>query len=200
MFACAQTNLALLNSPVGEYSGQGRLYYTTNSAEFSVGFDGAIRATAFGYTIVLAGPNGTPLGVGVYTNALGWPFNGSSPGLNIFGNGRFCSTLCGSFQIYEFHTDSTGTIDRFWATFLQKIYCNGLPLTGEIRYRSSLAPATPLSRTLRVPSDFPTIQSALNAANTMTLDTVLTAGELRCGRRAAQPSGTTSSDAIMRTA
>jgi parallel beta-helix repeat protein len=177
MLAGAQTNLALLNSPEGDYIGQGQLYYTTNTADFTVGLYGstpwAIQAAAFGYVIMFGGPNDTVPSVGVYSNAVGWPSSGSSPSLSVFGNGRGCSTLCGSFQIFELHTNATGAIDRFWATFSQKLYCNNPPLTGEIRYRSLLAPATPLSRILRVPSDFPTIQSALNNANSMSLDTVL---------------------------
>ena len=177
MLASAQTNLALLNSPAGEYIGQGRLYYTTNPTDFTVGVSGsppsAIAVYAFGFQIMLAGPSGTLPGVGIYSNAVAWPLNGSAPGLNVSGNGRACNTLCGSFQVYELHTDAGGTIDRFWATFSQKLYCNNPPLTGEIRYRSLLAPATPLSRVLRVPADFPTIQSALNNVSAITLDTVL---------------------------
>lgn len=174
MLARAQTNLALLNSAAGEYIGQGRFYYTTNTADFTVALNGsAIQASAFGYLIMLTGPNNTVPGAGVYSNAVAWPSSGNLPGLKVFGNGRGCSSLCGNFQIYELHTNSAGAIDRFWATFTQKLYCNNPPLTGEIRYQSLHAPATPLPRTLRVPADFPTIQNALNNANSMTIDTVL---------------------------
>ena len=71
MLARAQTNLALLNSAAGEYIGQGRFYYTTNTADFTVALNGsAIQASAFGYLIMLTGPNNTVPGVGVYSNAV----------------------------------------------------------------------------------------------------------------------------------
>jgi len=173
----AQPNLVLLNSPAGEYIGQGKAYYTTNQADFSVGFyrdspPDAVVVSAFGYFIDLAGPNGTIPTIGVYSNAVGFPRHGSSPGLNIFGNGRGHQRICGSFQIFEIHAEG-GNIDRFWATFSQGCECCEPPLTGEIRYRSLLAPPTPLPRTLRVPGDFPTIQAALDNVNVMTIDRVL---------------------------
>lgn len=178
MFTCAQAqpNLILLDSPAGEYVGQGRLYYSTNLSDFNVGFYGlppAVMTTAFGYTIFLAGPNGITPAVGVYSNALRFPFNGNSPGLSVFGNGRACNTVCGNFQIFEIHTNDSGNIDHFWATFSHRCECGGAPLSGEIRYQSLLAPPVPLARTLRVPGDFATIQAALNDVNPLTLDTVL---------------------------
>ena len=173
----AQTNLALINSPVGEYIGLGRTYYTINPADFSVQFNGpympAVVVSAFGFYAEFGGPNGTVPTVGVYSNAVRFAFNGSSPGLSISGNGRGCDKVCGSFQVFEIHADQAGNLDRFWATFSQKCECNVPPLTGEIRYRSLLAPQTPLPRTLRVPGDFPTIQAALDNANPMTIDSVL---------------------------
>jgi parallel beta-helix repeat protein len=179
--APAQTNLIWIDSPAGEYVGNGETYYSTNLADFDVarygGLPAAIVVNAFGYTAYFAGPNGQLPSVGVYSNAVRWPFNGSSPGLNVDGDGRGCDSVCGSFQVYEYHQDSSGNIDRFWATFSQ--YCGsggpcvGPPLTGEIRYRSLLAPPTPLPRTLRVPGDFPTMQAALDDANSLALDEVL---------------------------
>lgn len=72
MLVSTQTNLVLLNSPAGEYIGQGKLYYSTNPTDFTVGFYGAspaaIAVYAFGFQIMLAGPNGTLLGVGIYSN------------------------------------------------------------------------------------------------------------------------------------
>ncbi len=173
--AWAQPNLILLNSPAGEYVGQGQFLYSTNPADFSIGYSGppGIAINAFGYTTILCGPNGAIPSVGIYSNATTFPLNGSSPGISISGNGRACENICGAFQIFEMQTDGNGNIDRFWATFSQKCSCGGAPLTGEVRLNSSLAPAAPSPRTLRVPEDFPTIQSALSNVNVMTIDTVL---------------------------
>lgn len=173
--ARAQTNLILLNSPAGDYIGQGQFFYSTNPANFNIAFSGppGVSIYAFGYDTILSGPNLIIPGVGIYSNAVRFPFNGSSPGLSISGNGRACDSLCGNFQIFEMHTDAGGNIDRFWATFSQKCSCGGPPMTGEVRYNSLLAPAAPLPRTLHVPADFPNIQSALSNVNNMTIDTVL---------------------------
>ena len=111
--------------------------------------------------------------VGSYPNAERDPFNGSAPGLSIFGNGRGCNTVCGSFQIYELETDDSGNITHLWLTFTQNCECFMAPMTGEIRYNSQLAPATLVPKTIRVPADYPTIQAAINAASVLTNDTVL---------------------------
>jgi len=104
--ANAQSNLVLLISPPGEYIGQGKTYYTTNSTEFSVslvsgGLPSAAQVSAFGYIMHFAGPNGTAPGLGTYSNAVRYPFHGSNPGLSVTGNGRGCNSLCGSFQVFD---------------------------------------------------------------------------------------------------
>jgi hypothetical protein len=86
--ASAQSNLVLLVSPAGEYIGQGRTYFTTNAADFNVTlYPGplptAVQATAFGFFLTLAAPNGAPPAVGVYTNATRYPLHGSDPGLSL---------------------------------------------------------------------------------------------------------------------
>lgn len=174
----AQSNLVLMISPPGEYIGQGQTYYTTNLGEFSATLypgpqPASVRATAFGFFLTFAAPNNALLTVGTYSNAVRYPFHGSNPGLSISGNGRGCNGVCGSFQIYEIATDGSGNLTRFWATFTQRCECGGAPLTGEIRFHSTLAPATPLPRTLRVPLEYPTIQVALDSVNIFSVDQVL---------------------------
>jgi parallel beta-helix repeat protein len=170
--ASAQTNLALLVSLSGDYIGQGQTYVTTNQADISIsGTPSTLTINAFGFAIYFSGPNRTPLTDGTYTDAAGWPFNGAQPGLSVFGHGDACDTICGEFRILELHTNSDGNVDRFWATFTQVCECSLPPLLGEIRYNSQLAPVTP--RTLRVPSQFATIQSALDAASMFPGDTIL---------------------------
>src|ERR1017187_1571531 len=172
--ANCQSNLVLLVSQSGDYIGQGQTYVTTNPADFSVSSDvWGLDIGAFGFDIWAEGPGGAALMVGSYTNAERDPFNGSAPGLSIFGNGRGCNTLCGSFQIYELDTDGSGNITHLWLTFTQYCECGTAPMTGEIRYNSQLAPPAPVPRTLRVPADYPTIQTAITAASVLTSDTVL---------------------------
>ena len=176
--ASAQSNLVLLVSPAGEYIGQGRTYFTTNTADFNVTlYPGplptAVQATAFGFILTLAGPNGAAPTVGVYTNATRYPLHGSNPGLSIHGNGRGCNSICGNFQVFEFVTDGSGNLMRFWGTFSQRCECGGTPLTGELRFNSALAPPTALPRTLRVPAEYPTIQAAVDSATILSLDQVL---------------------------
>ena len=171
--ACAQSNLVLFISSPGDYIGQGQTYVTTNLSDFSFsGTPALITVGAFGYTFWIGGPGGANLTVGLYTNSARYPFNGSQPGLDIFGNGRGCNTDCGSFQIREIHTTS-GQVNRLWVTFTNHCECSTAPMMGDIRYNSQLAPAAPVPQTIHVPADYPTIQAALNAASVLTSDTVL---------------------------
>jgi hypothetical protein len=173
--AKAQSNMVLLVSPPGEFIGQGKTYYTTNLADFTADFNTNIRpnkvplaveTSAFGFFLDFAGPNGAAPSVGIYSNAVKYPEHGSSPGLNISANGRYCYSVCGNFQVFEIEKDSSGHLTRFWATFSQRCECGGGPaLTGEIRFHSALAPQPPVPRILRVPADYSTIQAALDNAN-----------------------------------
>jgi parallel beta-helix repeat protein len=168
--------MILLNSPAGEYIGQGQTYYTTNQADITIsGTPAAVTIVALGFTNTFAGPGQADLTVGQYSNARQYPFNGGSPGLNVSTTNRTCTEICGSFQVYEIQSDTSGQVISFWATFSQKCNCGIPPLTGEIRYNSLLAPTNPLPRSLRVPDDFPTIQTALNSVNPLSIDTVLVA-------------------------
>lgn len=137
----AQSNLVLFVSSPGDYIGQGKTYVTDNPTNFTVsGSPATITISAFGFSFRFDGPGSTNLAVGSYPNTLRWPFNGSSPGLDISGNGRGCNTECGSFQINELHTNATGQVDQLWLTYSNRCECSSSPMTGEIRYNSQLAP------------------------------------------------------------
>jgi parallel beta-helix repeat protein len=172
--ANGQSNLVLLVSQSGDYIGQGQTYVTTNLSDFSVDTDvWGLYIGAFGFDILADGPGGAALTVGSYPNAARDPFNGSLPGLSIFGNGRGCNTVCGSFQIFELGFDGGGNVTHLWLTFTQYCECGTAPLTGEIRYNSQLAPPVPNPKKIRVPADYPTIQAGIDAAGVLTSDTVL---------------------------
>ncbi len=174
LFTCpgrAQSNVVLLVSSPGDYIGQGNVYVTTNPASFTFySYPSYLGISAFGYWIQFSPPYGAPLTVGSYTNVPNSPFG---PAVSVSGNSRGCSQYCGSFQVLEIHTNSAGTVDRFWATLTQRCECLMPPLTGEIRYNSALAPPVPPSKTLQVPSQYSTIQAAMDAASPLGLDTVL---------------------------
>jgi hypothetical protein len=139
---CAQSNFVMFMSFPGDALGQGKTYVTANLADFIVsGSPAVIQVQAFGFTCWFAGPGGTNLAVGEYPDCVRYRFNGSSPGLDIYGMGRGCSTVCGSFEIKELHTDDAGQVDRLWLIFTNICGCefHPPPMTGEIRYNSQLA-------------------------------------------------------------
>src|ERR1700722_12608203 len=159
----AQSNLVLFVSASGDYIGEGSTYVTTNTNNFSFsGSTGGIQVGAFGFGFTFT-PGSATLGVGTYNWATRWPFNGGGYGIDISGNGRGCNNECGMFQILEFHTDTNGNVDHLWMTYSNDCECTMAPMTGEIRYQSTLAP-NPGQQTFLVPSQYATIQSAINAA------------------------------------
>jgi phage gpG-like protein len=136
----AVTNSVSLISQAGDYIGQGQAYFSTNAADFSVsGTPYTVSVAAFGYSITMDAPGSTMLDAGVYPGASRWPFNGSTPGLSIAGNGRGCNTLSGAFNILEFRTNNLGQVDRFWATFAQHCESAIPAMIGEVRF---VAPAS----------------------------------------------------------
>jgi parallel beta-helix repeat protein len=165
--------MALLVSQTGDWIGQGNTYVTTNPASFSFsGNPSFLGISAFGFWIQFTGSPQSGLTVGNYTNVPSAP---SGASVSVSGNSRGCSRYCGDFQVLEIHTNNAGAVDRFWATFNQNCECLMPPMSGEVRYNSELAPPVPPSRTLRVPSQYSTLQSGLDAASPIALDTVLVA-------------------------
>ena len=91
------------------------------------------------FNLDFAAPNNQPLAVGTYTGAVRYPFQASNqPGLSVYGDGRGCNTLTGSFQVLQVTYGAGNTIDAFDATFEQ--HCEGFTpaLRGEIRYNASV--------------------------------------------------------------
>jgi hypothetical protein len=89
------------------------------------------------FSTVRLGSNLVP---GVYTNAQRAPFaDAGHPGIDIFGDGRGCNTITGSFRIHEAVYDPTNPthVLRFTASFEQ--HCEGGPsaLIGTIYYNYS---------------------------------------------------------------
>jgi hypothetical protein len=135
--------LTMVSDP-GDYIGQGQTWsYDTAAGD-------VISATTNGSTVNVAvtgyngtwwyldfdAPNGQTLTAGTtYANATRYPFNGSGPGLAIYGEGRGCNTLTGSFTVTEavFGGPGSSYIQDFTATFEQ--HCEG----GEPALRGTLS-------------------------------------------------------------
>jgi hypothetical protein len=91
-----------------------------------------------------AAPQGQELTAGtVYDNAARYPFQSAlQPGLSLFGDGRGCNTVTGSFTVKSVIFGSHGWIQDFDATFVQ--HCEGDPnsaATGEVILENGPAPA-----------------------------------------------------------
>lgn len=138
--AYSQSNFVMFISSPGDYIGEGQTYVTANPADFAIsGPASLIRVDALGFYGFFAGPDGTNLEVGPYTNCAMYPVNGSSPGMEFFGPGRGCDRICGSFEIKEIHTNDNGQVDRLWCTFTNNCECFPTPMVGEVRFNSQLA-------------------------------------------------------------
>jgi hypothetical protein len=165
-----------LISPAGEYIGQGQTYYTTNQVDIAISWTpSTVTLTSLGFMNTMAAPDQSNLTVDQYSNVVQYPFNGNAAGLNVSAVGRSCTNVCGNFQVLELQTNTTGQLTHFWATFTQRCNCSIRPLTGEVRYNSLLAPPNPLPRTLRVPTDYSSIQAAITNASVLVPETVLVA-------------------------
>jgi hypothetical protein len=164
-----RSNLVSFISTNFEYIGQGRTYVTTNEAEFTVYASAQhIEVYAFGFSVRFDPPEASNFVVGKYTNATSFLLDQSLPRLWIFGNGRSCNEATGNaFEILEFHTDTNAQVDRLWIKFQYRCYGTfSAPMLGEIRFHSETAPG-PQPRTLFVPEQYPTIQGAIDDANSL---------------------------------
>jgi hypothetical protein len=91
-----------------------------------------------------AAPQGQALTAGTtYDNATRYPFQDpTGPGLSLYGDGRGCNTLTGSFTVNKAVFGPNGWIQSFDATFVQ--HCEGSTTseaTGEIDIENGPAPA-----------------------------------------------------------
>ena len=84
------------------------------------------------WSLDFAAPPGQALAVGTYEAARRYPFQGSQPGLSVYGNSRGCNTLTGRFVVVALTLAPGNVVDRFQARFEQ--YCEGASplLSGEI--------------------------------------------------------------------
>jgi hypothetical protein len=92
------------------------------------------------WTIDLAAPRGQSLQPGTYPSAMRAAFRqGTQPGIDVYGDGRGCNTVYGTFTVTQFEMGTAGQVTAFEATFVQHCETANAPaLYGHIRY---LAPS-----------------------------------------------------------
>lgn len=169
----SQSNMVLLVNAPGLSTGQA--YFTTNINDMTVDFYwNQLQILAGGFEVWAIGPNSSRVTVGDYPDAGRAGFSGGAPGIDVNGKGYGCNIVCGGFHIHELETDDCGRPTRLWMTVTQHCECGTTFAIGEIRYHSQMAPPFPMTPSvLRVPEDYPTIQSAIDVASPLVQDTVL---------------------------
>jgi hypothetical protein len=138
-------------SEQGDYIGGGSSYdlptVTLTGQQPSVLTFSASDSTGDQFTVVIAAPAGQNLEPGSYTDVQRAEFRGAGfPGLDVYGDGRGCNTVAGSFTVYDATYDMSGNLVSFAAQFFQ--HCEGFyaALMGNISYNSTATiPAIPAS-------------------------------------------------------
>jgi hypothetical protein len=133
----------LIDSDPTDFVGGGvRRTWDLTDGIFTVRMMGETLLAEFGgngdsWRLSFAPPSGQTLGVGVYENALRYPFQGpSTPGLEISGNSHGCNQLIGRFVVREFVRNG-GHVERFSVDFEQHCEQGLAALDGGFRYNST---------------------------------------------------------------
>lgn len=137
----ALTVLSMYGQP-GDYISPGRLLLTIADGTFtpSRNYDNGVNVAFRGldwWETDFAAPNNATLTAGTYLNAQRFPFQAAGlPGLSVYGAGRGCNTLTGSFTVLQTSYDTSGNVKHFAADFEQ--HCEGATagLFGSIRISS----------------------------------------------------------------
>ncbi len=144
----AGSTVLMMTSDAGDYIGQGLYYfYSLSDGTFSGNGSPKTAVISFrtpGYNhywnLSFASPTNGSLSVGTYLGAQRFA-SGSSPGLEISGDGRGCNGLTGNFEIKEISYGPNNAILSFWAAFEQHCEGGAPALKGEIRFNAN-APNT----------------------------------------------------------
>jgi hypothetical protein len=145
------TSLLLTGDPGDYITGGQTNYYTPADGTFSAWMNYSNGVTVAFHTpsyshwwyVNFAAPNNQYLTPGVYSDAIRWPFETTQPGLSVYGDGRGCNTLTGSFEIKEIvygpgPYGADGSVVSFRATFEQ--HCEGWAAAarGEVRFNATV--------------------------------------------------------------
>lgn len=155
------TTSLTMKSQSGDYIGAGEDYnFTPANASFTFlaspqGLEQDLSSSdGQTWTVDLYPASGQVLAVGSYPNATRYPFNGTGNGLSVYGDGRGCNTVTGSFKVQQAEFSAVdNSLENFDGTFIQ--HCEGATpaLTGEVKYDAepvTTAPAGVTSLTATV--------------------------------------------------
>jgi hypothetical protein len=154
-----ESGVLTMSSDSGDYIGQGLTYsYATPTNPFVAtarSFQGANNrvdvtvwtnvATADYWVLEFAAPPGQTLAPGTYSDAVRVVSQGSGqPGLDVWGMGRGCNALSGSFMVSDAVFGPYGYVQSFHAAFEQHCEGHTAALRGEVSV-SNPPPPPPLS-------------------------------------------------------
>jgi hypothetical protein len=124
-------------SEAGDYIGQGEQQAFDTSAGDTItatASQGGLHVTAGGYDFEFVAPDGQALSPGVYTGAQRAPFHDAdAPGIDVYGDGRGCNEIAGSFEVRDLRTDATGAVQSAWVLYEQHCEGGAPALFGEVR-------------------------------------------------------------------
>jgi len=181
----ASSGSLTLASDAGDFIGQGQTAaFSSPSDTFLVNGNGnAMRVDVHPadypnefWQLELAAPAGRQLTPGTYANAARWPFQSAAqPGLSVFGDGRGCNTLTGSFTVLSAVYGPYGYPINFDATFEQ--HCEGFApaLRGEVKVSNPNPP--PLLQ----------VQLSVDGAGSRSGSAALVHGTVTCSQSAVAP-------------
>lgn len=149
--------LLYMHSMPGDFIGAGQtLTFNPLQAQFALSslgcFDGCgVELTvndgaSNDWTLEFAVPQGGTLQAGTYDLAQGYPSQSPTlPGLTVYGNGRGCNAVAGTFSVLDVQKDGSGNITSLALDFVQ--HCEGLApaLYGKIRYNSNVPLDQPIA-------------------------------------------------------
>jgi hypothetical protein len=137
------TGASFVSEP-GDYIGGGSSFTFSTVTPLTgtpAGFQGfeVSNGTADDFIVEFAAPRGALLVPGTYTDAQRASFRAlGHPGLDVFGDGRGCNQVVGSFVVDDATYDASGVVKSFYATF--ELHCESAaapPLTGVVSYNST---------------------------------------------------------------
>jgi hypothetical protein len=143
-----RSSVTMYSDP-GDYIGGGRAQlFDSNNAQVTangsrnrvfVGVSGGTAGTSF--TLSFAAPDRTALRVASYPRAARESFRPAGrPGIDIYGDGRGCNEVAGSFEVRDIAYTAGGALSRLHLLYEQ--HCEGgtPALFGEVRYKVPTAP------------------------------------------------------------
>jgi len=179
----------MMTGDPGDYITGGRTYYyTTADGPFTArlnyhnGVSLSFHTPSYSHWwyIDFSAPGQQRLAVGLYNGALRFPFEGTQAGLSLYGDGRGCNTLTGTFEVKEVVYGSGSDVLSFRASFEQ--HCEGWTVAarGEVRYNATIpieiAAPPAVSSYEQQPIAFPVIATDVLARHVSLSATGLPAG------------------------